>query len=1031
MSNETTTKFKVDISDLQADFQAAQRTIKTATAEFNASTAGLDNWNKSADGLSAKLKQLNTRLGGENDKLKSLKDQYERVSTAQGENSKGAQDLNVRLLNQQATVAKVEKQIRDYGLKLEKITENEKQSQTATSKLTSTISKQEAELIKLKEKYADLMIEQGKENSSSKDLKKQIGNLSESLNKNKDKLQNARDEADKLSKTFDNASKENSGITTFKIALGNLMSDGIGKILTGIKDTVTEVGNLDGAFDSFQGKTGKSSEEMGKYKEQIKDLYSNNYGENMQDLSDAMATVVKNSKETDPTKIKELTKNAIVLRDTFDFDIQESMRAVNMLTDQFGISGDEAFNLVVQGAQKGLDKNGDMLDSINEYAVHYKQMGYTANQFFNSLANGTNAGTFSVDKLGDAVKEFGIRSKDTSKTTTEGFELIGLDAGKMRESFSKGGSTAQKATQDTLNKLFELKDEVKQNQAGVDLFGTMWEDLGIEGIKALMNTQGELSKTKDSMKELDEIKYDDVQSQIKAVGRKFQDDVIIPIVEKGLPKFNDALDWVSEHLETLIPVGKGVGAVFVSIFAVTKLLKFIKTIKDATEALKTMKTISAMSSPIGWLTVGIGLVAAFGKETAITAGSTSKLSGNVEKAIKIIDKDAKKVDEVTQKYKDWKAEKDEVTNNVDAEFGYYQDLWDELQSIVDQNGKIKEGYEDRASFISDKLGGITGTEISINNGLITNYKNLKQSIDDVLESKKAQSILDANESSYQDAIANKNSAFEALTTAQNDLQKAEEAKSKLNEEQIAIEKRASEIRNGAKEKYQGELIALNRRSRDITEVESAPIDNKIKEQKKRYNEAKAAYTGYITTIKNYEGLSSAIISKDSKKIKTSLLLMQNNFKTTVTADKKQLTEQSKHFSEQLDEMKQALKDKMPGITQETVNDMQYLVKAANDELSKANTDFDLKGQELGNSFRQSFVNTAFGPIDFSKEKNKLLSPVSRFLNFQQELTTQNTAAPNNKNVVYNQTTYNQTINSPKSLSSSEIYRQTNNNLKRK
>lgn len=62
MSNETTTKFKVDISDLQADFQAAQRTIKTATAEFNASTAGLDNWNKSADGLSAKLKQLNTRF---------------------------------------------------------------------------------------------------------------------------------------------------------------------------------------------------------------------------------------------------------------------------------------------------------------------------------------------------------------------------------------------------------------------------------------------------------------------------------------------------------------------------------------------------------------------------------------------------------------------------------------------------------------------------------------------------------------------------------------------------------------------------------------------------------------------------------------------------------------------------------------------------------------------------------------------------------------------------------------------------------
>ena len=101
-----------------------------------------------------------------------------------------------------------------------------------------------------------------------------------------------------------------------------------------------------------------------------------------------MAVVAQQSKEVDPSKIKDLAKNAILLRDTFDFDVNESIRSANMLMEQFGISGDEAYTLIAQGAQKGLDKNGDLLDTVNEYAVHYKQLGYTSEEFFNSLING-------------------------------------------------------------------------------------------------------------------------------------------------------------------------------------------------------------------------------------------------------------------------------------------------------------------------------------------------------------------------------------------------------------------------------------------------------------------------------------------------------------------------------------------------------------------------------------------------------------------------------------------------------------------
>lgn len=120
-NNETTTKFKVDISELKSQFQEAQRTIRVANSEFKAATAGMDDWGKSSDGLSAKLRQLNSVLDGEKKKLESLEDQYKLTAKEQGENSKGAQELLIKLNNQKAAVSNTEKQIRKYSKQLDEL----------------------------------------------------------------------------------------------------------------------------------------------------------------------------------------------------------------------------------------------------------------------------------------------------------------------------------------------------------------------------------------------------------------------------------------------------------------------------------------------------------------------------------------------------------------------------------------------------------------------------------------------------------------------------------------------------------------------------------------------------------------------------------------------------------------------------------------------------------------------------------------------------------------------------------------------
>lgn len=121
-----------------------------------------------------------------------------------------------------------------------------------------------------------------------------------------------------------------------------------------------------------------------------------------------------------------MTTNALTLRDTFEMDVAESTRAATQLMQQFGISGDEAYNLIAQGAQQGLNQNGDLLDVINEYSNQYAQAGLSAEDMFNSIQNGANEGVWSIDKMGDAFKEFNIRMNDG--TANEYLTSLGLNA---------------------------------------------------------------------------------------------------------------------------------------------------------------------------------------------------------------------------------------------------------------------------------------------------------------------------------------------------------------------------------------------------------------------------------------------------------------------------------------------------------------------------------------------------------------------------------------------------------------------------
>lgn len=448
---------------------------------------------------------------------------------------------------------------------------------------------------------------------------------------------------------------------------------------------VTGTLELQDATNQLQASTGASAGEMQKFKSVLQDVYSGNYGESFEDVADATEKIKQTLGDMDPTSLQKTTESAIALRDVFGMDYQEQLRAVKSLMKNFSIEADEAYNLIAQGAQQGLNKNGDLLDVINEYSSYYAGAGRSADDFFNSLKNGTEEGTFSVDKLGDAYKEFTIRAKDTANTTTEAYKILGLNADSMRAQFAKGGESAKQATDVIVKSLFSIEDDVKRNQAGVDLFGTMWEDLGEKGVRALTQMNGSISSSYDSMSKIKNIKYNSVTNQLTELGRKFKS-AISDEVEDFLPIITDGLGVVIDNLDILIPMVAGAGAAFVTYKVATSSVALLSSATEGATVAQRIFNAVCDANPL--ILIATAVVAA-GTALVAYASNLGEVSRETEL---LIEANARVVESANN-----------VTESVNNTIVSYADSTAEMQA-----------QEEYAKILAGRIEGLAGKE-NLNN----------------------------------------------------------------------------------------------------------------------------------------------------------------------------------------------------------------------------------------------------------------------------------------------------------------------------
>lgn len=355
--------------------------------------------------------------------------------------------------------------------------------------------------------------------------------------------------ADSAEAAGDSAKESSEGFTVMKGVLANLEAEGIKRAIDGLKTLASLTNEWDEASNTFQARTGASTTEMIGFNKAMEDVYKNNFGDSMAEVADAMAKVKEVTGEINPSKLQQMTESAMTLEDTFEMDMQETLRGVNSLMDHFGLTSEQAFDLISSGAQNGLNYTDELGDNLAEYAGKFAEAGYSAEEYFQLLKNGADGGAYNLDKINDAINEVTTRLADG--TIQDGLSGFSKGTQDVFKSWQNGGATQKEVIDSIVKDIQNTTNEQEKMNLAALAFGTMAEDGGTKFIDSLTSIGDSFDNVKGKMNEIKELRYDDIGSALSGLGRTVETDLINPIGEKLTPKIEELINYINSHSEEI------------------------------------------------------------------------------------------------------------------------------------------------------------------------------------------------------------------------------------------------------------------------------------------------------------------------------------------------------------------------------------------------------------------------------------------------------------------------------------------------
>lgn len=213
--------------------------------------------------------------------------------------------------------------------------------------------------------------------------------------------------------------------------------------------------------------------------------------------------------------LKAFRNEVQAVADSFNADFQETLIATNALSKQFGISANEALQLVKDGFLSGADANGQFLDTLKEYPAYFKEAGISADQFVAIVAQTNKMGIFS-DKGVDAIKEANLRLREMTTATAAALDGIGISSKQVQKDLQTGTKTTFDVIQDVSAKLAELPDNAATVGAAIaDIFGGPGEDAGLQYLRTLKDISTNMDEVKGKAGVLAQLQEEQLQSQIE------------------------------------------------------------------------------------------------------------------------------------------------------------------------------------------------------------------------------------------------------------------------------------------------------------------------------------------------------------------------------------------------------------------------------------------------------------------------------------------------------------------------------------
>ena len=370
-------------------------------------------------------------------------------------------------------------------------------------------------------------------------------------------LSNAADEAQDATDELGDSIEESSGrfgfaesaIAGAAAGISQSLTDKVIDIAKDAAEAFIDFGDqAQAAMGNIAAKTGVTEEKAEQFGDIAERVYAKNIVDSVNEASDAVSLAYQTFGNIPEAELEQLTTDALLLSETFGFDVTESMKTARQLSKQFGISGEEAFDLIATGAQNGLDFSGELLDTLNEYAPQFEDAGMSAEDMFDILASGQKAGAWNLDKIGDAVKEFGLRAKQGTKEAYDGFEKLGMNAEDASTKIAQGGDGAKEVFDETVRRLREMDDDTERNRIGVELFGTMWEDLGPDVITQLDSIKGGYDDVDGAMQAINDNTNNSFKDNLDGIGKVLQTELISPIADHLLPTLGGAPEALGDFI---------------------------------------------------------------------------------------------------------------------------------------------------------------------------------------------------------------------------------------------------------------------------------------------------------------------------------------------------------------------------------------------------------------------------------------------------------------------------------------------------